>query len=85
MAQRGLPTTGGFFDRRKKSLEHVAKLRVSNFLEFFKITSVGLKLDRSHNRPRYQNSNVVAGLPVPMGYDCFYDSACDHYSTFDFE
>ena len=55
------------------------------FLECVKITSVGLKLDRpqpqhlllflEHNRS--ENSNVVAGLPVPIGYGCVYDSACD--------
>ena len=63
------------------------------FLECAKITSVGLKLDRSqlqhwlsfleHNKS--ENSNVVAGLPVPTGYDCVHDSACDSSSPFDFE
>ena len=54
------------------------------FLEGVKITSVGLKLDRpqlqhwllflEHNRLRSEDLNVVAGLPVPMDYDCVYDS-----------
>ena len=34
---------------------------------------------------RSENSNVVAGLPVRLGYDCAYDSACDFSSPFDFE
>ena len=65
------------------------------FLEFVKIISVGLKLDRlqlqrwvsflERNSPRSVNSNVVAVLPVPMGYDCVYDSAYDSSSPFDFE
>ena len=54
------------------------------FLEGVKITSVGLKLDRpqlqhwllfsEHNRFRSKDLNVVAGLPIPMDYDCVYDS-----------
>ena len=54
------------------------------FLEGVKITSVGLKLDRpqlqhwllflEHNRLRSKDLNIVAGLPVPMDYDCVYDS-----------
>ena len=66
------------------------------FLECVRITSVGLKLDRpqlqhrllflEHNRPRSENSNVVEGLPVTMGYDCVCDSAWDFSSRpFDFE
>ena len=63
-------------------------------LKCVKITYVGPKLDRpklqhwllflEHNRPRYEDSNVV-GLPVPMGYDCVYGSACVSSSPFDFE
>ena len=63
------------------------------FLECVKIMSVGLKLDRpqlqhwllflEHNKP--ENSNAAAGLPVPLGYDCVYDSACDSSSPFNFE
>ena len=55
----------------------------------------GLKLDRpqlqhwllflEHNRARSEKSNVVAGLPVPIGFDCVYDLACDSSSPFDFE
>ena len=47
-----------------------------NFSFMCQIASVGLKLDRpqlqqwllflEHKRPRSENSNVVAGLPVPM-------------------
>ena len=54
------------------------------FFEGVKITSVGLKLDRpqlqhwllflEHNELRSKDLNAVAGLPVPMGYDCVYDS-----------
>ena len=57
------------------------------FLEGVKITSVGLKLDRPQlhhwllflehntiNRRRSKDLNVVAGLPVPVDYDCVYDS-----------
>ena len=57
------------------------------FLEGVKITSVGLKLDRPQlqhwllflehntiNRLRSKDLNVVAGLPVPVHYDCDYDS-----------
>ena len=53
------------------------------FLEGVKITSVGLKLDRpqlqhwslflEHKRLVSKDLNVVAGLPVPMDYDCVYD------------
>ena len=63
------------------------------FLECVKITIVGLKLDRpqqqqwllflEHNGS--ENLNAVAGLPVTMGYDCVYDSACDSSRSFDFE
>ena len=57
------------------------------FLKGVKITSVGLKLDRPQlqhwllflehntaNRLRCKDLNVVAGLPVPVDYDCVYDS-----------
>ena len=57
------------------------------FLEGVKITSVGLKLGRPQlqnwllflehntiNRLRSKDLNVVAGLPVPVDYDCVYDS-----------
>ena len=57
------------------------------FLESVKITSVRLKLDRpqlqhwllfvEHNavdRLRSKDLNFVAGLPVPVDYDCVYDS-----------
>ena len=54
------------------------------FLEGVNITTIGLKLDRPQlqhwllflEHDRSENSNVVAGLPVSMGYDCIYDSAC---------
>ena len=66
------------------------------FLKCVKIVSVGLKLDRpqlqhwlmflehSWSTPKSENSNVV-GLPVPMGYDCVYASACVSFSPSDFE
>ena len=57
------------------------------FLKCVKITSVGLKLDRRQlqhwllflghntiNTLRSKDLNVVASLPVPMDYDCVYDS-----------
>ena len=57
------------------------------FLEGVKITSVCLKFDRQQlehwllflehntiNRLKSKDLNVVAGLPVPVDYDCFYDS-----------
>ena len=54
------------------------------FLEDVKISSVGLKLNRpqlqhwllflEHNRIGSKDVNVVAGLPVPMDYDCVYGS-----------
>ena len=53
------------------------------FLEGGKITSIGLKLDRPQlqhwllflehnaiNRRRSEDLNIVAGLPVPVDYDC---------------
>ena len=65
------------------------------FLECVKITSSGLKLDRPHlqhwllflEHNRSENSNVVSGLPVLIGYDhdCVYDSAYDSSSPFDLE
>ena len=66
------------------------------FLNYVKIASVGLKLDRpqlqhwllclEHNRPtpKSENSNVV-DLPVRMGYDCVCASACVSSSHSDFE
>ena len=64
------------------------------FLEDVKISSVSLNRDRpqlqhwllylEHNTCRSENSNVVAGPSVPMGYDCVYDSACDSYGPFGF-
>ena len=60
-----------------------------SFLEFLKMTSIGLKLDRlqlrhwllflEHNSLRFYNSNVVVGLLVPIGHDYVYDSACDSF------
>ena len=54
------------------------------FLEGVKIPFVGLKLDRpqlqhwlsflKHNRIGSKDLKVVADLPVPMDYDCVYDS-----------
>ena len=57
------------------------------FLEGVKITSVGPKLDRPQlqhwllflehntiNRLRSKYFNVIAVLPVPVDYDCVYDS-----------
>ena len=54
------------------------------FLEGVKITSVGLKLGRpqlqhrllllEHNKLRPKDLNVAVGLPVPLDYDCVYDS-----------
>ena len=38
-----------------------------------------------HHRPRHENSNAVASLPVPMGNNCVYDTACDSHSPFHFE
>ena len=63
------------------------------FLECVKITSVGLELDRPQlqhwllflEHDRFENSNAVAGLPVPMDCDLVYDSACDFSIPFDFE
>ena len=62
------------------------------FLECVKMTFVGLKLiDHSCNirklfleYSRSENSNVVAGVPVPMGYDSVYDSACVSPWSFSF-
>ena len=67
------------------------KLSVFNFFECVKIVSVGLDRPQlqhwlffsEHNRARFENSNVVAGLL--MGYDCVYDSACDSSSPFGLE
>ena len=52
------------------------------FLEDVKIISVGLNFERpqlqhwllflEHNRLRSNDLSVVAGLPVPMDYDCIY-------------
>ena len=66
----------------------MAQRGLSSFrLEGVRITSVGLKLDRPQlqhwllplehktiNRLRSKDLNVVAGLPVPVDYDCVYDS-----------
>ena len=38
-----------------------------------------------HNRLRSKHLNVVAGLPVPMDYDCVYDSVLNPPIPFDFE
>ena len=54
------------------------------FLEGVKITSIGPELNKpqlqhwlllfsEHNRIGSKDVNVVAGLPVPMDYDCVYD------------
>ena len=55
------------------------------FLEGVKITSIGLKLNRpqlqhwllflEYNRLSSKDLNVVAGLPVPIDYDCVDDSS----------
>ena len=84
MVQRGLSS----FRPTEVILTHERKV-----LEDVKITSVGLKLDRpqlqhwllflEHNR--YENSNVVEGLPAPIGYDRVYDPACDSSGPFDSE
>ena len=96
--QRGLLSftpTEVILTHKRKVKKHKAKLSVSNFFEYVKITSVGLKLDRpqlehwllflEHSRSGSEDSNVVAGLPVRMGYDCVYDLVCDSSSPFDFE
>ena len=56
-----------------------------NFLEHVKITPLELKLNRPqlqqwllmlcHNRPRSENTDAVAGLPIHMGYEWVHDSA----------
>ena len=92
MVQRGLSSLDQqrFFHTRKKSLEQESNLSVSNFLERVEITSVGLKLDRPQLQHwlfivfRSENANGVACLPVPMSYDCVYDSAGDSSSPFEF-
>ena len=63
------------------------------FLEGVKIISVDLKLKRpllqhcslfvKHNRSEI--SHVVSNLPVPIGYDCVYDSICNSSSPLYFE
>ena len=80
--QRGLSS----FRPTEVILTHEKKVRFVFliFLEGVTITSVGQKLDRpqlqhwllfsKHNRLRSKDLNVAAGLPVPMGYDCVYDS-----------
>ena len=55
------------------------------FLECVKITPLELKLDRPqlqqwllmlcHNRPRSENTDAVAGLPIQKGYEWVHDSA----------
>ena len=65
------------------------------FLECVKITSLELQLDRPqlqqwllmlyHNRPGSKNTDTVAGLPIPMGYEWVYDSACDSFCPSVFE
>ena len=89
-------STGVVFTHERKKFRNMKRSCVSLiFLKCVKITSVSLKLDRpqlqhwllflEHNKPRSESTNVVAGLPVPMGYDCVYGSACDSSSPFDFE
>ena len=60
------------------------KEKFRNTSEGVQITSIGLKLDRpqlqhrllflEYNRIGSKDFNVVSGLPVPMDYDCVYDS-----------
>ena len=55
------------------------------FLECAKITPLELKLDRPQlqqwllmvcpNKPISENTDAVAGLPIPMGYEWVHDSA----------
>ena len=64
-----------------------------NFLECVEITSVRVKVNRpllqhcllllEYNK--YENSNVAAGLPEPIGHDCVFDSACNSSGPFHFE
>ena len=84
MVQRGLASstpTEVIFDTQKKGLETRSKA------EGVKITSVGLNLNRQQlqhwllfvehntiNRLRSKDLNVVAGLSVPVDYDCVYYS-----------
>ena len=83
MGQRGLSSfrpTEIILTHERNVQKGEAMLNVSNFLEGLKKTSVTLKLDRpqlqnwllflEHNRLRSNDLNVVAGLPVPLGYDC---------------
>ena len=52
----------------------------------FRPTKVTLTHENKNSGTRSkENSDVAAGLPVPMGDDCVYDSACNSSSPFDFE
>ena len=87
MVQRGLSSfrpADDILTHETKVWKHEAKLSVCNFFKRVKIISVGLKLDRpqlqhwllflKHNRLRSKDLNVVAGLPVPLDFDCVCDS-----------
>ena len=63
MVQHGLSCFGPtevILIHERKVWKHEAKLSVSKFLKCIKITSVDLKRDNS------ENSNVIAGPPVPL-------------------
>ena len=47
---------------------------VQRGLSRFRPTKVILVIIFEHNRLRSKDLNVVAGLSVPMDYDCVYDS-----------
>ena len=63
------------------------------FLEWVKLTSIGIKLDRPHlqhwllflEHDKSQKTQMLLHLPVPLGYDYVYDLACNSYSSCDFE
>ena len=81
-------TNWSYFDTRKKNS---GTWSAAEFFKFFlsvsKLPLLNLKLDRPqlqqwllmlcHNRPRSENTDAVAGLPIPIGYEWVYDSACD--------
>ena len=65
------------------------------FLECVKITPLELKLDRPqlqqwllmlyHNRRRSENTDAVASLSIPMGYELINNSVSNLFCPSDFE
>ena len=68
-----------------KNIEKQPLISVVCKLRFPLMCYKSLKLDRTQlqhwllflEHKRSENSNVVAGLPVPQGHDCVYDSPFD--------